>query len=125
MQSVLIVDDSAIMRAVIRKALRMSGHAAATCLEASDGLEALAVLRGQAVDLVFADLNMPQMGGDALIDAMSADSALERIPVIIVSTEGSETRLEQIVRPQVVGRLRKPFTPEQFREAVQHLVGAT
>ena len=119
MQSILIVDDSAIMRSVIKKALRMSGYGDATCLEAGDGRDALELLRSQPVDLVFADLIMPFMGGDVLIDTMSAEAALANIPVIIVSTEGSETRLEQIKRPQVVGRLRKPFTPEQFRETLQ------
>jgi two-component system chemotaxis response regulator CheY len=116
--TVLIVDDSATMRAVVKKSLALTGAEIATCHEACNGKEALAKLRSLSINLVLADLNMPEMGGDVLIDQMYQDEQLREIPVVIISTEGSRTRLAQLKRPDVVAFLRKPFTPEQFNQVV-------
>ena len=116
--TVLIVDDSATMRAVIKKSLALTGANIATCHEACNGKVALEKLRELSINLVLADLNMPEMGGDTLIDQMYQDERLRDTPVIIISTEGSRTRLDQLKRPDVVAFLRKPFTPEQFKQVV-------
>lgn len=115
---VLIVDDSATMRAVVKKALTLSTFEVARTFEAANGRQALEVLRRESVDLVLADLNMPEMGGDLLIEAMQQDERLAAIPIIIISTEGSRTRLEQLIKDDVVGFLRKPFSAEQFHDTL-------
>jgi two-component system chemotaxis response regulator CheY len=116
---ILIVDDSATTRAVVKKALALAGVHAAAVHEAADGHEALEQLQTNEVDLVFADLNMPRMGGDVLIEAMRQDPRLRDVPVIVISTEGSATRLASLFRHGVLAFLRKPFTPEQFKQTVE------
>jgi two-component system chemotaxis response regulator CheY len=67
---------------------------------------------------VITDLNMPNMRGDELIQHMAQDAKLKDIPVVVVSTEGSHTRLDEVVLPFAAGFIRKPFTPEQVRETI-------
>ncbi|MGC3970707.1 MAG: response regulator [Pirellulales bacterium] len=116
--NILIVDDSATTRAVIRKTIKLAGVKTTAVDEAADGCAALEFLADHEVHLVFADLNMPKMGGDELIRRMADDARFSHIPVIVVSTEGSQTRLGEILLPIVAGFIRKPFTPEQMRETI-------
>lgn len=112
---ILIVDDSAITRTLIKRALPLAGIQLGEIYEADSGAAALRVLHTTQVDLVLTDLNMPEMDGAALIEAMDTSEALRHVPVVIISTEGSKPRLQQIQRPLVAGYLRKPFTPEQLK----------
>ena len=88
--NVLIVDDSSSMRAVIKKTIRVSGFNVSEYWEAADGIEALNILRNEWVDLVLSDINMPHMNGVQLISEMKKDEILKSIPVVMVTTEGSE-----------------------------------
>lgn len=115
---ILIVDDSPIIRSVIEKNIRMAELPVVECLHASNGQEALDQLNGQWVDLAFVDINMPVMNGVELIEKMKADPILKTIPVVVASTEGSETRIEALRELGIAGYLRKPFTPEQFKETI-------
>lgn len=121
--NVLVVDDSATVRSVIAKTLRLAEVPINELHEASNGEEALMVLRDQWIDLVFSDLNMPVMDGMALVERMSSDELLKVIPVIIVSTEGSTTRIEELKLKGISGFIRKPFTPEQVREMIDQVLG--
>lgn len=120
--NVLIVDDSATVRAVIGKTLRLAELPIQELHEASNGVEALAQLKAHWVDLVFTDLNMPEMDGVALVGKMSEDDLLKTVPVIVVSTEGSATRIEELKRKGIRAFVRKPFTPETIREAVENVL---
>ena len=84
--NLLIVDDSSIIRSMIERTVRMSGVPLASLFTAGNGAEALEVLRGNWVDLVFADLNMPVMDGVSMIETMNADTTLCNVPVVVVST---------------------------------------
>ncbi len=121
--NILIVDDSAIVRAVIKKALTISGVDVGELFNAADGQQALEIVANEWVDLVFADINMPVMGGIEMVRRMSEDGLLTTIPVIVVSTEGSATRIEELKAQGVSDYLRKPFTPEQIREVVDKVMG--
>lgn len=121
--NVLVVDDSATVRSVIAKTLRLAEVPINELHEASNGEEALVVLKDQWIDLVFSDLNMPVMDGMALVDRMSSDDILKAIPVIIVSTERSTTRIEELKLKGISGFIRKPFTPEQMREMIDSVLG--
>lgn len=120
--TILIVDDSTITRALIRRALPLTGLDIGEIYEAASGAEALQRLQANPVDLVLTDLNMPEMSGCDLIEAMDASPMLRDIPVVIISTEGSKPRLQQIQRPLVVGYLRKPFTPEQLKATLCNIM---
>lgn len=119
----LIVDDSTTVRKVIEKTLRLSGLEIDTVYHAANGIDGLAMLADHWVDLIFADINMPQMNGVEMIERIKADSLLAEIPIVIVSTEGSETRIEYLQSIGIRGYLRKPFTPDQFRDLVRDLLG--
>lgn len=115
---ILIVDDSPIIRSVIEKNIKMAELPVKDCLHAGNGQEALEQLGGEWVDLVFVDINMPVMNGVELIERMKADALLKTIPIVVASTEGSETRIDALRQLGIAGYLRKPFTPEQFKEQI-------
>ncbi len=121
--NILIVDDSATVRAIIGKALRLAEVDLGELYEAGNGEEALALLADKWVDLVFADINMPVMGGIELVERMRADELHCKTPIIIVSTEGSSERIEQLKSKGVNGYIRKPFTPETIRNEMEEVIG--
>jgi two-component system chemotaxis response regulator CheY len=116
--NVLIVDDSPIMRKMVRRALDMANLPLGSVLEANEGREALARLSEHEIDIVLADINMPVMNGVELVQRMVADGLLPRIPVVIVSTERSQERISQLKSLGVRNYLHKPFRPEAMRAAV-------
>ncbi|HEG42798.1 MAG TPA: response regulator [Phycisphaerales bacterium] len=113
--NILIVDDSSLTRVAIKRIIDMVDVDAKDILEACNGVEALDVLSKNDVDLVLADLNMPEMGGVELIQKMKESDNLAGIPVIVVSTESSTTRVKELVEDGIKDFLHKPFTPEEFR----------
>jgi len=121
--NVLVVDDSATVRAIIAKTLQLAGVHVNELREAANGKEALDILAGHRIDLVFTDINMPVMGGVEMVEAMCRDGILKAVPVIIVSTEGSATRIEQLKAKGVSAYIRKPFTPELLKDVVHNVVG--
>jgi two-component system chemotaxis response regulator CheY len=121
--NILIVDDSATVRAVIAKTFQLANIPINELHQAANGKEALEVLGNHWIDLVFADINMPIMGGVEMIEKMCADGLLKTIPVVIVSTEGSATRIEQLKDKGIRAYIRKPFTPELIRKVVDDIMG--
>ena len=119
---IMIVDDSPIIRSVIEKNLRMTGLPIDGCVMAGNGEEALAKLADQWIDLALVDINMPVMNGVELIEKMKEDDLLNTIPIIVASTEGSQTRIDKLHELGIVGYLRKPFTPEQFKEQITQVL---
>jgi len=120
--NILVVDDSVTVRAVIAKTLDIAGVPVNELYQASNGQEALDLLAEHWVDLVFADINMPVMNGIELVERMSSEGLLDTIPVVIVSTEGSATRIEQLLNKGVSAYIRKPFAPEMLREVVDQVM---
>lgn len=119
---ILIVDDSPIIRSVIEKNIKMAEVDVAECLHAGNGQEALDQLADHWVDLMLVDINMPVMNGVELIEKLSADALLQSIPVVVVSTEGSQTRIAELTDKGIAGYLRKPFAPEQFKEMITRIL---
>ena len=121
--NVLVVDDSMPMRSVIKKTLKASGFKVGEFFDAANGREALDILRDEWLDLVLTDYNMPDMDGLALINAMKSDEILKVIPVVVVTTEGSQQRMEEFMKKGAAGYIRKPFTPEEIRQQLNHIMG--
>ena len=119
--NVLIVDDSAVMRTMVLKVLKMSGVPLGEVYEAGDGKQGLDVLDRNWVDLVIVDINMPVMTGVEMIDRIRANPSLADLPIVVVSTEGSENRIGRLAE-QGVTFVHKPFTPEILKDAVTKLV---
>lgn len=120
--NVLVVDDSSVMRAMIIKTIRMSGLDLGDVYQAANGREGLDAAKANWVDLVVADINMPVMNGEEMIDQMKDDPELAKLPTIVISTEGSATRIERLEK-KGVKFIHKPFTPEIIRDAIQALTG--
>lgn len=123
--NVLIVDDSSSMRAVIKRAIKMSGFNVGEYLEAADGRQALTVLNDQWVDIVLTDINMPNMNGMQLISEIKADAMLRSIPVVMVTTEGSEKRIHDSMELGASGYIKKPFLPEDVKRTLSDIMGET
>jgi two-component system chemotaxis response regulator CheY len=121
--NVLIVDDSATTRSIIAKTLTLSGLPLGEVHHAANGLEALQKLENTWVDLIFADINMPVMNGVEMVERMSAKGILATVPVIVVSTDGSASRMAHLKEKGVRAFVRKPFAPETVRDVVQDLLG--
>jgi two-component system chemotaxis response regulator CheY len=122
--NVLVVDDSAVMRSIIIRTLKLSGLPLGEVFEAGDGQDALRVMDSQWVDLALVDINMPVMNGEEFIDHLRDNPATEDLPIIVVSTESSQTRIDSLQR-KGVRFIHKPFTPEILRENIISLTGVS
>lgn len=120
---VLIVDDSSVMRKIIERALRHAGLNLGEVLEASNGAEGLVAAGKGSLDMIFSDINMPVMDGLEFLKGLVGVEAAKGVPVIMITTEGSEARVVEALTAGAKGYLRKPFTPEQVKERVLPLLG--
>lgn len=120
--SVLIVDDSPAMRKFIRRVLSLSGLEIGECLDAGDGQQALDLLRTKWVDIVLTDINMPTMNGEQFMRQLAADPLLDSIPVLVISTDRSETRLERMLELGARDYITKPFLPETLGDTMTKLL---
>ena len=121
--NILVVDDSLTMRSVIKKTIRASGFKAGQLLNASNGKEALDILKEEWIDLVFTDYNMPGMNGMELIVEMKKDELLKAVPVVMITTEGSRQRVNEFMEKGAVAYIKKPFTPEEIRHKLKLIIG--
>ncbi len=121
--NILIVDDSLPMRSVIKKTIKASGYAAANFVEAADGEEAIKALGNDWLDIVITDYNMPNMNGLELIKEMQKNDAFKSVPVVVVTTEGSQSKVEEFISSGASGYIKKPFTPEAIREKLTEILG--
>jgi two-component system, chemotaxis family, chemotaxis protein CheY len=113
--NVLVVDDSAAIRKILQRVLRQTGMAIHTIHEAGDGQEALGC-SAQKIDLVLSDINMPKMDGLQLLASIKASAQWRQIPVVMITTEGGETKVSEAVKLGAAGYVRKPFTADQIKE---------
>ena len=121
--TIMVVDDSDTIRAVLERTLIMTRLPVDEIIQAVNGRDALKKLADKWVDIVFTDIHMPEMDGESLVDAMNRDPELADIPVVVVSTEGSTTRIAELRRKGIKGYLRKPFTPEAIRDIIVETLG--
>ena len=120
--NILIVDDSLTARTFIARTLEIAGVALSNIYQAGNGQEALAVLQREWVDLVFADINMPVMNGVELIRQMRANDLFKATPVIIISTDRSTHRMNELKEAGVQAYLTKPITPEELKATVERFL---
>ena len=121
MLDVLIVDDSAAIRKILQRVLRQTDIPIGTVFEAGDGQEALETLKAQTVGLILSDINMPNMNGLELLSAVKASDAWKHLPVVMVSTEGSQAKVLEAVQLGAAGYVRKPFNADQIKEKLTAL----
>ncbi len=120
---VLLVDDSAVMRKVITRALRQAGLDIGDIFEAGDGLEAISVLeRESGIDFVLSDWNMPNMNGVDFVAQARAKGF--KMPIVMVTTESGNDRIAQATEAGANGFIHKPFTPDRLAETIGQFVPA-
>lgn len=120
--TILIVDDSAMMRSMLKRAAAASGAPIGQVLEASNGREALEVLTTKTVDALFTDLNMPEMGGAELLRHVKERRDLDRLLRVVVSTDGTTERRMELSALGVRCCIEKPFKPEIIRDLLGELI---
>lgn len=121
-KTILVADDSAMMRKIVIKNLKELGGDL-NILEAGDGLEALEVFKGNSVDLVLTDWNMPNMTGIELVTALRKLDPDKKIPIVMVTSEATAAKVKEAVMAGVNNYVSKPFTPEIFKEKLGPMLG--
>ncbi len=121
--SILIVDDSLPMRSVIKRTLKAAGYGRAELLEAANGQEAVELMKNAWIDLVITDYNMPTMDGLEFIKIIKKDEVSKEIPVVVVSTEGNESKIKEFMDNGAAGYITKPFSAEAIRDLIINILG--
>ena len=119
---VMIVDDSAAIRKILQRVLTQLQVPLGEVHEAADGREALELLKTKTVGLIFSDINMPNMDGIEFLTQLKASDSHKAVPIVMVTTEGSQAKVLQALQLGAIGYLRKPFTAEQIKEKLAGIV---
>ena len=120
--NILIVDDSAAIRKILQRVLGQANVPISQVFEAGDGVEALEVLKSQSIGLILSDINMPNMDGLQLLSQVRAVDQWKNVPFVMITTEGSHSKVLEAVQLGASGYVRKPFTPDQIKEKLAGLV---
>lgn len=115
-KSLMIVDDSATMRKIVLRTVKMSGLEFESTEEAGNGVEALEKLNASPVDIMLCDINMPEMSGTELVKKVREMATCAHMKIIMVSTESSKDTVDGVMADGANGFISKPFTPEKFHE---------
>jgi two-component system chemotaxis response regulator CheY len=118
-KTILVVDDSASLRQIVSIALKGAGY---DVIEACDGQDALSKLKGQKVNLIISDVNMPNMDGITFVREMKKLPEFKFTPVIMLTTEGQESKKQEGQAAGAKAWVVKPFQPAQMLAAVGKLV---
>ena len=121
---ILIADDSSMMRAMIKRVVRLTNVPVEEILEARDGVEALALLSSHDVQLLFTDINMPGMNGTELLRQLAHDDRWRRLTRVVISTDGSTARRDEVAELSVRCYIKKPFSPEVLRDVLTDAAAA-
>lgn len=117
---ILVVDDSKLMREMVIASLRALSGASFT--QAASGLEAIEKLSLAPFDLVFLDLNMPDLGGVEVVQFIREQEGMQELPVVIVTTRGDEASRARVLSAGATRFMTKPFDPEQIVAVARALV---
>ncbi len=120
--NVLIVDDSRVMRKMVLRTLNMTDVCLGEVYEAGDGCDGLDALIDHDIDLAIVDINMPVMDGEEMINRAREHPDTAAVPIMVISTEGSQTRISRLIQ-RGVRFVHKPFTPETLCDVVDDLAG--
>lgn len=121
--NVLLVDDSSIVRKVLKKTFGLAGVDVGQIVEAENGRVALDKLKDNWIDVVFLDINMPVMNGMEFVREIRANEELKSMPIVVVSTEGAQDRIDELKNSGVKHYLRKPVTPEELAKTLKDVLG--
>ena len=115
---ILIVDDSATSRMIIKRCFQIAGWPDAQYFEAEDGVAAISFLKGTPVDLVLSDLRMPKMDGGTFIRKLKLTQETRGIPVVVISSMSNDLLESDLLASGVTAVIRKPISPAKVAEAI-------
>lgn len=119
---VIIIDDSKVMRAIVKRTLRQAGFKDIELVEAADGQEGLDAIEANPPDLVLSDWNMPNMSGIALLEELRKRG--NEVKFGFVTSEGSDEMRQRATDAGAMFLITKPFTPDNFRESLGEVLSA-
>ena len=123
--TLLIVDDSTMMRTLVKRAAGLSGVPIARCFEAGNGQEALTILETEAIDALLTDINMPVMNGMELLQCVATGERWQHMARLVISADGSHARRAEARRLGVRSYVNKPIRPEAIRDVLSDLVAVS
>ena len=118
-QKILITDDSATSRMIIKRCIEMAGFFDIDYLEAEDGLQGLTILDTEKVDLIITDLKMPKMDGKTFIRKLKSNDNTKDIPVVVISSLDNSVLEERLKREGVLSVIGKPLSPAKVLEFME------
>ncbi|MHC4944878.1 MAG: response regulator [Planctomycetota bacterium] len=119
MKRILIADDSATARLFIRRCIEILSKYEMEFVEASNGEEALEIMKENPIDLALTDFNMPVMDGQTFLRHVMASPKLNSVPIIFITSMGNPIRNEELVAKGAVAVLGKPLTPAALAEVIE------
>lgn len=119
-KTVMTVDDSPSVRQMVMFTLKQGGY---EVIEAVDGRDGLAKLRGACCDMIITDLNMPNLDGIGMIREVRNDAVHRTVPIVMLTTESQEGRKQEGKTAGATGWIIKPFKPEQLLAVVKRVIG--
>jgi two-component system chemotaxis response regulator CheY len=120
--NLLIVDDSTAIRKILLRVLSQTGLPLGQVLEAGDGKEALKMMEGHDVSLVLSDINMPNMDGIELLRTLRGSAQWHNMPVVMITTEGSQAKVQEAAALGATSYVRKPFSADLLRDKLASLL---
>ncbi len=120
-KKVIVVDDSSVMRQIIKNNLKQLGFEPSNLVDAEDGEQALKKINEDTIDLVISDWNMPKMTGIDLLRAIRADGALKELPFLMVTSEADKEKIIEAVQAGVNQYIVKPFNTSQLEEKIKEI----
>lgn len=123
-KTICIIDDSKVMRSILRKSILMCHYKVEEFLEAENGAQGYDILHGKkdVLDIAFLDLHMPEMGGLDMLRKLN-DEGLTSVPIVVVSTSADSEMQKTCMDLGAVGFIRKPFTPQDIGDLMIKVVG--
>jgi two-component system chemotaxis response regulator CheY len=119
MANILLVDDSVSMREMVSFTLKQAGH---DVVEAEDGIQALDIVQSNVFNLIITDVNMPNMDGIILTDKLRQINSCKFTPILILTTDTSESGKQEGKTAGATGWIEKPFDPDQLAATVSKVL---
>ena len=120
-KKVIVVDDSSVMRQIIKNNLKQLGFEQSNVVDAEDGEQALKKINEDTIDLVISDWNMPRMTGIDFLKAIRADGAMKELPFLMVTSEADKEKIIEAVQAGVNQYIVKPFNTTQLEEKIKEI----
>ena len=120
---ILIVDDSVFARSLIIRSLSICGLRDVEFKEASNGEDALTMMKSESIDLVFTDLNMPDMDGEELLIQIKSDPSFIGVPVVIITSNKNQAKEDKLMLNNAAAVLQKPLALMDLHDVITNTIG--